>query len=241
MKKLSVKVKITIWITLLAAFLAGILLLIMLSVNSSVVSQAAMDKISQVVRSNLNLVNIEDGKVLIDEDFSFYQNGISTLIYSRNESLLAGQVPVAFTADEPFQNGITRVVSSGVNEYIVIDFWRPIGWDNGVWIRGLMEVPDNIQNAYNLIRMELISLPAFILLAAFGGYFIVKRAFRPLSTITSTAEAISEGRDLSGRIGLPPGRDEFSRLAATFDRMFERLEKSFEFFWNRCGSIACYL
>lgn len=45
--------------------------------------------------------------------------------------------------------------------------------------------------------------------------------------ITDTVDAISDGSDLTARIGLKRGRDEIHRLAATFDRMFDRLEHSF--------------
>ena len=44
----------------------------------------------------------------------------------------------------------------------------------------------------------------------------------------SAAESISEGRDLSRRLSLKPGRDEVGRLASAFDQMFERLEQAFE-------------
>lgn len=65
-------------------------------------------------------------------------------------------------------------------------------------------------------------------LAAVGSYRIIRRAFQPLDAINATAAAINEARDLSRRIGLPPGEDEFSRLGSSFDELFERLERSFE-------------
>lgn len=46
--------------------------------------------------------------------------------------------------------------------------------------------------------------------------------------ITQTAREISEGDDLSRRIGLGEGRDEIYTLAAEFDKMFARLEEAFE-------------
>ena len=73
-----------------------------------------------------------------------------------------------------------------------------------------------------------VSLPLFVLRAAGGGYWIARRAFRPLEHITATADAISQASDLSARVAVPPGGNEFSRLAATFNQMFARLEQSFE-------------
>lgn len=228
MRNVSVKIRIAVWLTVLMALLAGLLLGFMLSISSAVASQTAMSQLSQAVRSNVKQVGMTQGKLELGEEFHFYRNGTSTLIYSRSGALLAGQVPVSFTAKEDFQNGLTRTVSAGEERYLVLDLWLPIGWEDGVWVRGLMEAPELRQLARNLLTVTLVALPVFLALAALGSYWIAKRAFRPLDNITATAAAINEARDLSQRIALPPGRDEFSRLADTFDRLFERLEHSFE-------------
>ena len=227
-KTLSVKSKITILLTLLMAGLAVLLLIFMLFISNSVATQTAMDQLNETVHSNLAYVEVTDRKPVISEGFSYFQNGISTLIYSQNEALIAGQIPVSFQAEIPFENGFIRTVDSTDGQYIVLDLWLASDWQSGVWLRGLMEAPNNESLARNLLFISLIALPIFILLAALGSYFITKRAFQPLDHITATAEAINEAKDLSGRIGLPEGGDEFSRLAADFDQMFERLEHSFE-------------
>lgn len=112
--------------------------------------------------------------------------------------------------------------------YYVLDFWVPQGWESGLWVRGILEAPENPQTVTNLVFIAVVTLPAFILLAALGGYGIVHRAFRPLEEITATAAAINEAADLSARVAVPPGDHEFSRLADTFNQMFGRLEGSFE-------------
>lgn len=228
MRNVSVKVKITIWLTLLMAILAIFLIVFMLSISSAVVSQTAMAQLTYTVQNNLGQVHVNKGRPEFEDGFRFYQSGVSTLVYSQKEALLAGQIPGSFTVDEPFQNGVIRTVSAGEEQYLVIDLWLPIGWDDGVWIRGLMETPDNHWAALNLMKVSFIALPVFMALAALGSYWIARRAFRPLDSINATAEAINEAKDLSRRIDLPKGRDEFSRLGSTFDQLFERLEQSFE-------------
>lgn len=228
MKPLSVKFRIAVWLTLLMGLLAVLLLAFLLSISRVVAAQSSMSQLSQTVRSNLSQTGMSNGRLALGDGFSFYQNGVSTLIYSREKALLAGQIPVSFSVEEEFQNGITRVVNAGGGQYLVLDLWLPMGWDNGVWLRGLMEVPENQQLTSPLLRVALIVMPAFMALAALGSYWIAGRAFRPLDSIMSAAASINEAQDLSRRIGLPPGRDEFSQLAATFDQLFQRLEKSFE-------------
>ena len=228
MKRLNVKVKITIWYLLLMTLMAGLLLGFLLLISGSVSTQTAMDQLSQTVRGNLNQISMVDGSLQLGEDFHFYSDGVYSLVYSQSEALLAGQVPVSFTASEPFQNGLTRPVSVGSTRYYILDFWVPLGWDSGVWLRGILEAPENPQLLTNLLYIAMVALPLFILLSGLGGYWIARRAFRPLDQITATAAAINEASDLSARGEVPPGSNEFSRLARTFNQMFAHLEQSFE-------------
>lgn len=228
MKNKSVKTQITILLTMLMATLAVLLLIFMLFISHSVALQTAKSQLTDVVRSNLIHVEVSDKKPIIGDQFSYYHNGISTLIYSQNESLIAGQIPVSFQTEVPFESGSIRIVNVGDTDYLVLDMFLAENWNHGVWLRGLLEAPNNESLTRNLLMIAIIALPLFMLLAALGSYHITRRAFRPLGHITATAEAINEAKDLSGRIGLPPGEDEFSRLAADFDQMFERLERSFE-------------
>ena len=70
--------------------------------------------------------------------------------------------------------------------------------------------------------------PLFLLLAAVGGVLDRPTGLPAPEHITATADAISQASDLSARVAVPPGGNEFSRLAATFNQMFARLEQSFE-------------
>lgn len=228
MKNISVKIKITIWYLLLMCLMAGLMLAFLLGISGAVYSQAAMEQLDQTVRNNFSQVAQKDGSLQLSEDFQFYKNGVYTLIYNEQKALLAGQIPVAFTAEEPFQNGLTRQVKTDVGLYYVLDFWLPTSWESGLWVRGLMEAPESAQASSPLLLMVAISVPPFFLLAAIGGYWIARRAFRPLENITATADAISQAADLSARVEVPPGNNEFTRLASTFNQMFARLERSFE-------------
>jgi two-component system, OmpR family, sensor histidine kinase MprB len=64
-----------------------------------------------------------------------------------------------------------------------------------------------------------------IAVAAALGLLVSRAALAPVRRLTKTAEEVSETRDLSRRIDVH-GRDELSRLAATFNAMLEALEDS---------------
>lgn len=228
MKRFSIKIKITLWYLLLMVIMMVMVLGFIVAISNSVTSQTAINQISAAVHSNLEQLDMTDGKLQVGEDFRFYQSGIYTVVYSSNETLLAGQLPLDFNEVGEFENGETRIVSVGDEDFYVLDLWRAFGWDDGVWVRGIMEVPESMTMIENLLMMAGVAMPLFILLSTLGGYWIAKKAFRPLEEIIATADSINEAADLSARIETPTGNNEFTRLAKTFDRMFERLEASFE-------------
>ncbi|HEY7024811.1 MAG TPA: HAMP domain-containing sensor histidine kinase [Candidatus Limnocylindrales bacterium] len=59
------------------------------------------------------------------------------------------------------------------------------------------------------------------------GWFIIRRDLRPLESITTTAERISEG-DLSQRVGVPDDGSEIGRLGHAFDTMLDQIQGLFD-------------
>ncbi|HEX7255369.1 MAG TPA: ATP-binding protein [Gaiellaceae bacterium] len=67
---------------------------------------------------------------------------------------------------------------------------------------------------------------AVLLLGSLIAWRLADRVIKPVSELTTTARSISE-TDLSARIP-ERGRDEVAQLAATFNRMLDRLERAFD-------------
>lgn len=228
MRRLSIKSKVTLWFAVILLLIAALMLSFMLIISDSVVAGDTQDKLSHAVRNNLAAVTLEDGKLRIDESIRYYSGGVYTLVYSEEGALIAGQVPLGYAAEDTFENGRTRSIGEGDDTFVIFDLWRPLGWDNGVWLRGVMPVSGSVAVVRNILVISLITLPFLVVLAVVGGYLVARRAFEPIDKIVAAANEIGSGQDLTQRIGLPPGKDELSHLADAFDRMFARLEASFE-------------
>ncbi|MER7537773.1 HAMP domain-containing sensor histidine kinase [Streptomyces sp. NPDC097704] len=74
-------------------------------------------------------------------------------------------------------------------------------------------------------RLLVTGLPLLMLVVAGATWMAVGRALSPVAAIGSEVEAISAA-ELHRRVPLPPGRDEIARLAATMNRMLDRLERA---------------
>ena len=78
-----------------------------------------------------------------------------------------------------------------------------------------------IRNAF------LLGLPIPLLLSAAGGWWLARKGFAPVIAMMDAVEGIT-ATALDRRLPVPPGRDEISRLAHTFNSLLGRLQHSFE-------------
>jgi len=87
---------------------------------------------------------------------------------------------------------------------------------------------DDVVEARRLVAISLaVGIPLVLLLVAVMTWWLVGRTLRPVEEIREEVERISS-RELERRVPVPAGDDEIGRLAATMNRMLERLERSQE-------------
>lgn len=77
----------------------------------------------------------------------------------------------------------------------------------------------------HLLSILALILPVLVLLAATGGYFLVRRALRPVDEMSQTAASISIG-DLNARLPVPRTGDALERLSVALNEMLGRLRES---------------
>lgn len=61
-----------------------------------------MEQLDQTVRENLGQVTLVDGRPQMGEGFQFYENGVYTLVYSQDKTLLAGRCRWPLPRRSPF-------------------------------------------------------------------------------------------------------------------------------------------
>ncbi len=78
-----------------------------------------------------------------------------------------------------------------------------------------------------LLLWSAVSLAVLAVLSVAVGWWVAGRALRPVQRISATARRLSSD-NLHERIRLDGPRDELTDLAATFDRMLDRLQIAFD-------------
>jgi heavy metal sensor kinase len=95
-----------------------------------------------------------------------------------------------------------------------------------VWI---VQVAESIQELATALdqfgRLLRWLIPGLLGLAGVGGYWISRRALRPVDRIIAAAESISI-HSLGGQLSVPQSGDELQRLSETLNRMLARLNES---------------
>lgn len=227
MKRLSIKARVMLWFTLFLTLLAGLALSTLLAVGGQLTEQGSQNTLKKAVSEGLEELDWEDGRPDIDDDLKSYQDGVWLAVYDQTGSLVYGGLPDDLGLDQPFEEGALRTCRQGQEVWYLYDLVSR-GQEGTFWLRGATAAQSANQTFLMLLRLALVALPFLVLAGALGGYAIANHAFGPVRRITRAAEQISDGQDLSRRIDLGPGRDEIYTLAATFDRMFARLEASFQ-------------
>ncbi len=78
----------------------------------------------------------------------------------------------------------------------------------------------------HLLLLLGVGLPAVALLAASGGYLLIRRTLRPVDEIAVKAEQITQ-HNLGERLPVPGTGDELESLSVALNRMIQRLDDAF--------------
>ena len=83
------------------------------------------------------------------------------------------------------------------------------------------------QSLSELRRTLLLTIPLSLLVTGLAGWFMARRALKPVRDLTTTAAAISSS-NLDRRVPVGRSQDELSLLAKTFNEMIARLDATFK-------------
>ncbi len=103
---------------------------------------------------------------------------------------------------------------------------------HGDSVLGLIQVGQSLHHVHQTQQWLAILLAAGLAavwsLATLVGWVMAGRALQPVTSITQTAASIAATGGFGGRIAYSGPEDEIGRLAATFNRMIDRLETLFQ-------------
>ena len=224
-KPTSIKTRITLWYTTLMF----VLIVVVLSLVGGLSYQLSLDSVEkdvilQVTQVSEKLSKRQPNVFEIVENKEEFKN---VSIYEGGGKYLVGQYDYN-VVNIPFKEGVPRKESVDGKEYIVYDARTsgPPEKRGEFWIRGVESLNSTMLLGQSAIVIVLMVIPLILFLTALGGYYITKKAFRPINNIVKTANDITAQNDISKRIEISPEEteDELHRLSVTLNKMLDKIE-----------------
>jgi signal transduction histidine kinase len=155
---------------------------------------------------------------LVDNAVVFPQR--STLSFLRARPGLHNQaVPPDFAASPPSQTPLTKPVPPAIAHLLRTQ--------QGQKALGEVVFTQRVADMHQLIVESALALAVMALISTALGWVVAGRVLRPLRTMTTATQEISE-ENLNRRLSMEGPRDELRQLADTIDGLLGRLEGAFD-------------
>ena len=250
MKKISLKLKLTLLYTFFMALLTCAALAILFSLSSREMLSSTQTRLENRVQESVEFIALRSGEIRIDSDFYSVVRDVYLSLYDSDMYFMYGRIPHGFTQQPELADGEIRTIRDGNREWYVYDMSYRLSEDRTVYVRGITSITDAEESFTVTVRFALVLLPLMVLATAVIGYRFTRRTLAPVRQITDTVRQIRADADLSRRIGFEEvkrnGRpmpddggsdeetgerrkkgDEIYILGRTFDEMLEELEEVF--------------
>lgn len=228
MKRLSFKFKLTLWYTLIMIIVSTVVLMAMTSISTELINRETTEKLSRAVNEMSRELE-RNPDIRRVPDFKYFNQGVQLTLYDEDGNISGGQLPFGITEKLKLsEDGVRKEAYNG-NEYYVLDKKLVSSASRRTyWLKGIVSISDGTYAINSLAKYNALLAVIMIIIAALGGYIIIQRTLIPVNKIRRTADEISESNDLTRRIALSGGNDEFYQLAQSFDGMLDRIEQTVE-------------
>lgn len=230
MRKLTIKLRITLLYTFFMTILTLSALLILFSLSSREVLTSTRAKLEKEVQESLEELSVREGEIRVDSGFYSVEENVYLSLYDRDGYFLYGKIPYGFDQRPAFEDGNIRQMKEQEKKWYVYDLSFRLSQEDTVYIRGITSITEAEEDFYITLRFALLSLPMILLITILAGYYFTSRTLSPVKEITNTVRQIRKDANLSRRIGFAGEgkKDEIYTLAETFDDMLEELERVFK-------------
>ena len=216
---MSLKKQIVLWYTVWTLFLMAIIFLMFFAVSDSLSLRAMRHDVEETLSDAASAL-YRDDKRLYFGNLDEYDDGVYVLVYSSDGKKMFGRELPSLNS-VGYQEG-QRVLSISGATWVVSDMMM-----TGFYIRSASMMSD-LYTFFSSDYLPLILLaPLMVVVSALGGYFIVRRSFRPLEDLINTASDIAGGNDLDKRLSSSK-TEEGRALSDSFNAMLGRLDESFK-------------
>lgn len=184
MKRLSIKVKLTIIYTFLMTLVVCAVLIVLFSLSNQEILSSVQSQLEEEVAGAREYIRYRDGALEFDFDLLELDHGIYLSIYSSDGTLLYGKIPYGFDNSAVFEDGSIRKFQGRDDvQFYVMDIYYYITDYGVVDIRGVTSITEAEANFVGTMRLALILLPLIVILTSVLAYRVAARFDKMLAKI----------------------------------------------------------
>lgn len=181
MKRLSLKIKLTLLYSSFIIILAGVVFALLLSLSSREILSSVRINLKQQVQSGTEYLSVTDWTLNVDEQFYSVADNVYLGIYWTNGSLMYGRIPYGFTEEIPLNcNGEVYKIKGEYEEWYLCDIAYELEEYGTVYVRGITSVTKAESGFRSTVRAAMLILPIFAILTAILTYHFVGRLLCPV-------------------------------------------------------------
>ena len=226
LRKLSIQHKITLYYAVIMIIFTLVAETVIIVASQVLIRNQAQRTIKHAVQDSFDVIGMENGTVIVPEDFDYYLLGSILVIYDTDGNHISGHGP-AVLMDEPLVNAQIRTFNISSEKYLLYDLYRDYDGAEGVWVRGFYSISKASEEVSLFFYIMLIGLPVLIAFALVVGSVFAARALAPSQKMAAALREIDTGKDLKKRLPVREPMDELDAVAASINQMLDRLEQAF--------------
>src|SRR5699024_6603945 len=156
MKRISLKLKLTLLYTFFMAMLTCAALAILFSLSSREILSSAQSRLEHRVQESVDDLDYDDGELEVGSDFYSVTRDVYLSLYDSEMYFLYGKIPQGFDQQPELAEGVTRTVRDGARSWYVYDLSFRLTSDYTVYVRGITSVADAEESFTVTLRFAVI-------------------------------------------------------------------------------------
>jgi heavy metal sensor kinase len=239
MKRLPIRIRLTVWYLVvftvaLCAFGLSVWTLVRQRLYSEVSEQLAsrVSSVEHYMAAQGVNPSVEHMRGELKEEYDSEDEGVWLQIVDQDGEWMyrsqgmQGAFPTVTLPQKAAAHGKLWSAKVGHNHLRVLE--KPVTVSDRMYTIQTAVVTNGVRRTlHNLRTVFFLLAPAFILIAAFGSYYMSRRALATVDEITAMARSIND-RNLDSRLPALKTNDELQRLSDTLNQMLTRIEGSFK-------------
>lgn len=202
MKKLSVRLRITLLYTFFMTVLTAASLFLLFSLSSREVLTSTGAELEEEVHESVEELTIQNGEVRVDSDFYSLEKGVYLALYDEQGYFLYGRVPYGVDVQPEFEDGNLRKLNDRQKKWFVYDQFFKVDGENSVYVRGVTSITDVEEKFYVTMRIALLSLPLMLVVTVLAGFYFTGRTLLPVKQMTGAVKKIRKKKICPEESGL---------------------------------------